>query len=86
MRQAITETPTALTGLTVGTRYACKNRSHNVVFVQTAADVPADTGAAFDFKAGEWFTVRVTSEAPNAYIWSPDASSEPGAVVYDEVA
>ena len=84
VRQAITTTPTALAGITVGTNYTMQNRSPRPIFVEVAATAPTGSGGAFVMPSapGEGSAGIAKADAGESiFVWSVTAG---GAVVYDE--
>lgn len=84
MKQGITDTPTAVAGLTDETRYSLQNKSQNVIFLESASASPTDSSGAFVVEPFEWATIRKKS-GQEVYLWAiPEI--RPGRVVYDEAA
>lgn len=83
MRQALTDTPTALAGITAGTRYTMQNRSRLPCNVQIDAAAPTDNSGAFVLGSTEFAVVRADS-GDSIYVWVDNDEFGAGAVVYDE--
>ena len=86
MKHELTTTPTALAGVTAGTRYSIQNQSLHVVHMQVAASAPTDPGNAFRLtpsgatSVGEFNAPSGTS----CYVWVSRTLLGGGTVVYDE--
>ena len=88
MRQELTTSPVALANITADTRYTIQNRSSHVVYIQTAATAPTESGNAFVMFSSGPISAGVfrASGSDNVYVWADDISLGAGAVVYDEAA
>ena len=85
MRQALTTSPTALAGITVGTNYTIQNRSPRTVFVEVASAAPTDSGGAFVMSPAPGENSAGIAKADSGesiFVWTATATG--GAVVYDE--
>ena len=83
MQHRLTETPTALAGLTAGTRYEVQNQSRISVRVLTATSAPSHDAPSFIFGSGEFFEVR-RNDGENIYVWVRDARFGAGQLFYGE--
>ena len=72
--QAVTQTPTAISGLTDDTVYQIQVRGgQGVVLVETATSAPADdSSTANEVRVGDYFVAQNES-GEDTYVWVPGA-------------
>ena len=78
-RQALTDTPTTLAGLTSGTTYYMQNRSGDWLWLQEAAAAPTDPSEAFVVKPFGDRLVQMGTN--NLYVWNRRGV---GGIIFDE--
>ena len=89
MYQALTTTPTALSGVPAGTRYMVQNKYHRSIYLERGTAAPTTSQGAFvlpptphPLSVG---TINLNS-GENAYIWTDSVVGGAGGVAYDEAA
>ena len=84
MNQALTNTPTALAGVTAGTLYEIQNNSRHVVYIEEAAAAPSDpSGANRLHPSGSPLSVGRFRPTDSVWVWVTGLHPD-GAVVYNE--
>ena len=83
MNQAMTASPTALTGISDETIYTLQNVTGFTVYFEVASTAPSDATNAFRLESSGEMSVLTfkVSSGESAYIW---ADRSGGLVVYDE--
>ena len=83
MNQDITDTATALAGITAETRYFFQNQTGRTLFIETATSTPTDVGNAVKAESTGPLSVGFfrAEEGESVFVWS---SKGGGAVVYFE--
>ena len=81
MRQDVTTTPTALSGLTVGTEYTLQSRAPGLVYVEAADAAPSASGAAFVLSPEAFLIVKRDASTQEIYVWGERSG---GGVVFEE--
>ena len=89
-RQALTATPTALSGTAADTRYTIQNIARRTVFVETAATAPTNADTAFRLApigGGDSTAYFSLATGESLFVWSEDdGRGVDGAVVWTEEA
>ena len=88
MEQALTDTPTALASLTVGTIYTVQNQSGKTMKVLRAQAAPATADRAFRVRPGGVASVSRQTAADEIYVWigTAELGGGTGVAFYDESA
>ena len=84
--QDLTDTPTPVSGIVVGTLYQMQFRNGNLLLVETATSTPDPySKAAKELGRGEWVEIWRDTAAEQVYIWARGTqASAYGYVVVNE--